>query len=220
MACTATALCTPSAPAQDASRCTPAGAKTVFTNSKLRVFITRRTSATGGAIYYACFRETGRTVRLGRSQTFDYTYTLDRFTVAGQLLAYQRTRSGLGRGEQPSRLIVVRDLRSGRRVRELSTGQIRGSAFSESAPGDGVRDLELTSRADVAWIVQNPFGRQVPQPNTNISSRITEVYRAPRNQGLTLLDQGDTIAKASLRRNGCTIIWVNADDTRTAEICP
>lgn len=197
----------------------PAGAKTVFANSKLRVFITRRTSATGGAIYYACLRRTGRRVRLGRSQTVDYTYRLDRFTVAGQLLAYQRTRSGLGRGEQPSRSILVRDLRSGRRVRQLPIGEFRASAFSEAEAGDGVRDLELSSRADVAWIVQNPFGRQVPAPNINISSRIIEVYKAPRDQGLTLLDQGDTIAKTSLRRSGCMITWVNANVIRAAEIC-
>ena len=177
----------------------------------------------GGAVrgrYVACRRSTGRSVLLGRKYPGDDFQVLSRFRITGSRIAFQTERSGLGRSPDTLRRIDVRDLRSGRLLRRLPAGEVRGAAFIEYEAGDGVRDLELSEHADLAWVVQNPFGLTPPQPNVNTSSRITEVYVAPRIGQMTLLDQGDDIGDTSLRRSGCTIRWTRAGMLRSARICP
>lgn len=172
--------------------------------------------------YYLCARTTGAKRRLSRLRApNDTSFTLDHFRISGRFLAYERARSESdGRDSTPTRAIVVRDSRTGALVRQLSAGQSRGFAFAEPLSGDGVSDIELSSKGDLAWIVRNPGGRAVPEPNVNTSSRITEVYGAPRTGSLVLLAQSDAIKKRSLRRRGCTVAWTNNAAQESASICP
>lgn len=201
-------------------RCASPESRTITANEHVRVFVKRRPSAKAGR-YYGCSRQSGRKTLLSQEPSGESFYGVGRFRVAGTLVAYERVKiTGISRSSNAERRIFVRDLRTARIVRRLDPGEFRGAAFAEPEPKDGVRDLVLSSKGDVAWIVQNPFAVTPPEPNVNTSSRSTEVYAAPRGESPTLLDQGDAVTQTSLTRTGCLIFWRNGTADRSASVCP
>jgi hypothetical protein len=215
-----TATCPAATHRGGSDRCASPHSRTIASSSGARVFIKTQPRATVGR-YYGCLRRTGRKTVLNQGSAQQFAYALQRFRLAGDLVAYElsRFREG-GSSTQPDRTIVVRDLSTGRQIRRVAAAVTRGAAFAEPVEGDGVRDLVLTSEGDLAWIVQNPFAIAPPEPNVNTSSRSTEVYVAPRTTAPRLLDQGDGINQTSLTRERCTVSWTNARSRRTARVCP
>lgn len=201
-------------------RCVSPDSRTVVANEYARIFVKQEPSPKAGR-YYGCHRRSGRKTLLSQEPSGDIVYSVGRFRLAGALAAYERVKStGISRGAHPERQIFVRDLVTARISRRLQTGEVRGAAFAEPEPKDGVRDLVVSWKGDVAWIVHNPFALRPPEPNVNRSSRTTEVYVAPRGEAPRLLDQGDGIADTSLTRSGCAISWVRDGARRQDTLCP
>ena len=173
------------------------------------------------ASYVGCVRRSGRRTRLGPTLDADGTlHLVDRFRVAGSLVAYQRTDAGLGRSPLWAGRIVVRDLIARGTPRRLTAGAVRGMAYAEQQPGDGVRDLVLDAAGDLAWIIQNPYALLDPPPGNYRDTRSVEVYLARRDGAPVLLDQGAAIVPTSLSRKRCTISWTHGAVRRTARLCP
>lgn len=171
--------------------------------------------------YVGCVRRDGRRTRLGPTYDDDGTFhAVSLFRVAGTLVAYQRTDADLGRSPFWAGRILVRDLTARGAPRRLTAGAVRGVAYAEEQPGDGVRDLVLDTAGDLAWIIQNPYALPNPPPGNYRNTRSAEVYLARRDGPPILLDQGAAIIHKSLTRNACTVFWTHGDTRRTARLCP
>jgi hypothetical protein len=201
------------------SRCAAPDSRTLASNSSVRVF-SHRHAGTVTRVYYACLRRTGRKTRLGPRTMPDSFEVPKRFRLAGHVLAYTSVRATLGGPSDSEQRILVHDLARRRVLRRLPAGEIRGAANIDPDGHDGVRDLVVDSKGDVAWIVQNPNALPNPPPGTFTSTRTTEVYAAARKDIPRLLDQGDDIGQTSLARTGCTITWAHASSLRSARLCP
>lgn len=201
-------------------RCASPDSATRASNSRVRVFVKTSLSPKRGN-YYICSRRSGRKTRIGANRGSVST-ALRRFRLNGDLVAYEQTRTEEDFSEEGSgqRTVVLRSARSGRTLRSLPALVVRGAAFAEAEPDDGVRDLVVSAMGDLAWIVRNPNAIKPPEPNVNTSSRSTEVYTAPRGSAPTLLDQSDAIRQTSLRRRGCTISWLHGPTSRSGRVCP
>ena len=203
--------------------CLSPASATLANSQSVRVFIKRRHApARVRGNTYICDRESGRrTLVAATAARRGALIFASRFRINGKRVAYAEGRLGaddLSRASVPRRRILVRNARSGRVVRTLDAAAVRGCAFCEPQPDDGVRDLELTRAGDLAWIIQNPFAIAPPQPNVNTSSRSVEVYVAPAGQAPRSVDLGDDI-RPTMRRRGCSVSWLHGAAARSARIC-
>ena len=203
--------------------CASPASATLANSQSVRVFIKRRHApARVRGNTYICDRPSGRrTLVAGSAARRGAFIFATRFRINGRLVAYAEGRlraDDLSRTSVPRQRIMVRNARSGGVVRALAAAAIRGCAFCEPEPDDGVRDLELTRAGDLAWIVQNPFAIAPPEPNVNTSSRSVEVYVAPAGHAPRSVDLGDDI-RATMRRRGCFVSWLHGAAVRTARIC-
>jgi hypothetical protein len=125
----------------------------------------------------------------------------ERETLAGPLVAYQE-----GGGGESVRvyLVVVRNLRTGRVVRELPTGT--PATPSKSVVGVGpTTGIILKSDGAVAWIVQTGF------PTTY------QVHAVDKS-GSRVLASGSDIDPLSLALAGSTIYWTASSAAMSAPL--
>lgn len=211
----ASASVTTASPLQLSKRC--AAGRTVAVNGDVRVFISPGKPGRAGD-YYVCDRSVGRSLLLSRQYVGVAVYKLNRVRFAGHLIAYQRSVIEADSPEaDPALTVVVRDIRTGRQKRSLPAAEARTQATVEYDPRDEIRDLVLTSRGDLAWIIQN--SRALPSPAS--STRSTEVYVAPRDaRTSTLVDQGDGIVHTSLTSARCVVRWTKDGTVHQARLCP
>jgi hypothetical protein len=140
-------------------------------------------------VVYACLRD-GRRRLIGAQEedgSGEYIFRLAGSYVAADALTCVR-------GLDCTASLEVRDLRSGRVVR---AAQVDDDA-------NGIRDLVLTSKGEVAWIRSNGIVRQVLKLD------------APGPP--VVLDEGNDIAFYSLARAGTTLYWTRADGPRTGQL--
>lgn len=183
----------------------------------VRVFISPGKRGRAGD-YYVCDRSVGRSLLLSRQYVGVALYRLSRVRFAGHLIAYQRSVIEADSPEaDPLLTVVVRDIRTGRQQRSLPAAEARTQVTVEYDARDEVRDLVLTSRGDIAWIVQN--SRAFPPPVS--STRASEVYVAPRDARTpTLVDQGDGIVQTSLSSARCVVRWTKDGAVHRSRLCP
>lgn len=203
--------------------CASPASATLANSQSVRVFIKRRHApARVRGNTYICDRRAGhKTLVAGTAARRGAFILASRFRINGRLVAYAEERlrvDDLSRTSVPRRRILVRDARSGSVVRALDAAAVRGCAFCEPEPDDGVHDLELTRAGDLAWIVQNPVAVAPPKPNVNTSSRSVEVYVAPAGHAPQSVDLGDDI-RPTMRRRGCFVSWLHGAAVRIARIC-
>lgn len=187
------------APAQAASerRCASAGSETVVRNAAARVFERR-------GRFYLCDRRTGRKRFIGpRAKDLD-NERLNRFRLAGGMLAYERFYGAFR--SDPSYEIYVRDVASGRVTRRIEGAPIQAPRQEPQAK-DGIRDLVVNRNGDVGWIVQNPY----------TSGPRLEVRKSDSG-GDALLDSGDGISSTSLTLEDDVLRWRNAGEAKSAPL--
>ena len=175
--------------------CGPAGAPTLASSHRARVYVQAGTAfgcAAGGRGRFA----------LGYRGSCLMHSAVAPVTVAGTLAAYGLQRCGVDTG---STLVIVRRLDDGALVR---------SAPASSPPGPEGYQLvgSLVLRADgaAAWIASGrSLGRRVS---------IVEVWRLSRTGTLTRLDSGGAIVVGSLRLEGATLHWHHGAAVKSARL--
>jgi len=188
-------LASPGAAAGTQSRCRPAGAIVIAASPQARVYRL-------GGVVYGCDIRTGRRTGLGSGSLRPGSARVERVALAGIIVAYALTRSGVDTG---SASVSVRRLSDGR---ELSsepaiTGLIPVEAYQS------VDSLVVKRDASVAWIatVNSIIGR----------GSGTEVHSLARGR-LALLDSGSAIVPTSLRLHDSKLTWRHGASTRSATL--
>ena len=190
--------------ADASSRCRPTGAKAVTANRHVVVYKRR------GEVY-GCHRRSRRVTKLTPPSRVPDYYTLGTWRLAGTMVAYVATRhiysgSQSRNGPLKHQEVVVRDLRTRTVSRHLAGAE---EALASWFDGDGVRDLAITRRGTLAWIIRNPEA----QPRT------LQLYLADR-RGRQLLDAGDGIDTRSLRLDDTLVRWSHGSEPRSAPVEP
>lgn len=183
--------------------CSPAGAKTVVSNARTRVFKWHR-------LVYGCLRKLGHPYALTSND--GYGFDKLRFVkpvLAGRYVAWafywESSVEGAGYG------VRSMDLRSG----ALSLTEF-DSTLSGEPEEAVVSRLVLTPAGSYAWTWTLEYrDRKVKElrkvePNRKPAKKYPELG--------ALVDSGDDLDLTSLTRDGSTIFWMRGDDAKTQEL--
>jgi hypothetical protein len=188
------------------SACPPKSAIHVLARSgKTRVYGVKRERVFEGAGgIYACRYPRGKPHRLNRQGTFGLN-DLVGFTFAGHFVAFEEDFGSAAGGAAYD--VVVRDLRDGRLVVDLSVSE-RGGDLDDSAEA-----LLLKPNGSVAWLASTG------PPGDSEDHGLYEIHVADRD-GVRMLDQDTAIAPDSLRLSADHrhVSWLHANERRTASI--
>jgi hypothetical protein len=151
---------------------------------------------------YGCATAGQRSYLLARDSLRPGQPHAGRFALAGVVVAYGETRSGV---DTASAEVIVRRLDSGRTLRSLAalTQPVGPESFQS------VDSVVVKSDGAVAWIA---VARSI-----NGHGAQAEVDRADR-RGQSRLDSGPGIDSGSLRLRGSALSWHHAGARRTARL--
>jgi hypothetical protein len=181
-------------------------------NSQAELYIRPESSSPSGPYHSVeiggCAFAHGREVSIGRPAGFSSQGGggIDEEVLAGHLVAYERVafpgpQSPFG----ATYVVIVRDLRSGRLLREMPNGAPRlGSKQVGAGP---TRAIVLRADGGVAWIVEDE-ARRAARP-------VYDVYAADRT-GTRLLASGEDVDPSSLALVGHRLYWLRATVPATA----
>ncbi len=124
--------------------------------------------------------------------------------LAGTLVAYESLQTTLTGGRW---FVVVRDLRSGRIIRHVSTGAPL-KPTSDTAGVGPVTDLVVKDNGSAAWIADD-IERTTATSGPSSETPYLEVY-ASDGSGTRLLASGTDIQSSSLALAGSTVYWTQA----------
>jgi hypothetical protein len=178
--------------AAGATRCGPAGAKTLAGNGRVRVYALH-------GVVYGCSVARGRSFRLGNVSRSLAESRVAPVAVGGEFAAYGLESFGV---DTVSASVIVRRLTDGTEVKELRATRAVGAEAFESIGSVAVR-----ANGAVAWI-------GTEHSIVGHGSAI-EVHAAGAG-GDRVLDSGSRIDPASLRLHGSRLSWVDGGATRHA----
>jgi hypothetical protein len=191
----------PRAGASSGGACRPAGARTITSDSRVRVY-----SLAGRGpfvrVAYACLFGRGRTVALGARGVPQVR--VGPVALAGTLLVFASSTMGIDTSSAS-----VEEL-------DLSAGQPRLSSWAAATPPtrpesfSSVTDLRITGRGSVAWIARLS-GITQPVP-------VFEVHTRLRPRAASLLASGPAVMPESLRLAGGRVSWLNAGQSQSAAL--
>lgn len=185
--------------------CSSSGSTTVYANSHGRFFTKRARSVVPGrrgyTAFHSCSSRYGKRFRLAESG-FEGEDRYSRFRIRGPFAAYAYHPS-CGACEHNEADVLVQDLRTGRhRTFVGSTGEDPLDGDSED-----VTDLELKGNGAVGWIAE-----RVRDGATTVQVRVRD------RGGSRLLDEGNGIARTSLRLDGTRLMWRHDGAQRSATL--
>ncbi len=189
------ALCgTALASSGGATRCGPAGARTLAGNGRVRVYVVNQS-------VYGCAVARGRSFRLGHVSRSIAESRVGPVAVAGELAAYGLQSFGI---DTVSASIVVRRLTDGKKLKELpATRAVSAESF------ESIGSVAVIASGAVAWIGSE---------RSIIASRGSIEVHAAGSGGDRVLDSGPRIDPNSLRLHGSRLSWVNGGATRHATL--
>jgi hypothetical protein len=174
-----------------------AGASVVYNNLREKDY-------EGAGRIYGCRGPHGRPHTINQRGEWGYNW-LDFFVFAGPFVAFQEDW-GSAAGDAAN-TVVVRDIRTGRLVVDLSVSERGGDL------GDYAEVLLLKRNGSVAWLA-----RTGPPDDTD-NHETGEVHVADRD-GIRLLDQDVAVGENSLRMSADhrSISWLHGETLRTASL--
>jgi hypothetical protein len=186
-----------------ATRCGPAGAKTLAANGRVRVYVS-------GQGVYGCSTARSRTFRLGNVSRSIRESRAGPVAVAGDLAAYGLSRFGV---DTVRAAVVVRRLTDGKQLRQLSATRAVGAEAFVS-----VGSVVMKANGAVAWIgVEHSIGAG-RRSSIEVHAASAQTGTGTRTGGDRVLDSGPAIRPASLRLHGSRLSWVNGGTARHAAL--
>jgi hypothetical protein len=185
--------------------CPPAGSRLIARGRVTSVYSPAGQGGQVGTGVWACVRGQAAPLRLlGPPAHGAGVRSLGALAIAGTIVAYVETRSGIDSGTSSIRIV---DVASRRLLRTVSG--VASYVDAGIIRDDRVRALAVTSEGDFAWIVQRG-ARHKPSD--------LQVYAASRSGRASLLDDSPDIAAESLRLSGRTLSWDHGTGVRTAPL--
>lgn len=209
---TATALATGAE--HGAPRCPGTHEKVVVADAQAVVYQARLPREEGRGIYACAYGHRSYVLGSGlargpASGGTGGAFGVDDETLAGNIVAYEEVES-FTEGHT-KRIIVVRDLRTGRVMHEAPTAEAQ-------TPGDvgkgSARSLVVKSDGAVAWIVETVSGPTVG----GIGPPTIYEVRAVDKTGSRLLASGGDIDPSSLALAGSTLYWTQGGQPFSAQL--
>jgi hypothetical protein len=170
----------------------------VIEDGALVVYRPKIRPGTSGRPVAACLRGSSSRMTLGSGD-------LRLIATAAPVVAYVVSQL-VGVDTSASELVVV-DVSHRTIIREERAGHSVDSGFVFS---EGVSDLVVTARGEIAWI-ERRTGGAVRAPEATVMA-------APRSGPSVVLDEGTAVAPESLYLSGDTVHWVEGDETRAAPL--
>ena len=184
------------------ARCALKGSRTVVKTASVRVFKCGETT-------YACLYSANRRVRLGTYSDAPGGGTSGQraFRLAGRYVAFEDFETEFDFGVYQ---VVVVNLRSGRRLIRVNTGQTPQTGGLVAGIGPTTR-IRLRATGQVAWIAQDT--------STPAATRY-EVRKGQGRSRSVLLAQGADVAPRSLGLVGDRLSWTQRGQRRHATLGP
>jgi hypothetical protein len=176
------------------ARCGPASAKTLASDSRVRVYVLHQ-------VVYGCSVARGRSFRLGRAERALSHSRVGPVAVAGDLAAYGLQSFGV---DTVSASVVVRRLTDGAQVKQLGATRAVGAEAFQS-----IGSVVVNASGAVAWI-----GAE----HSIVGHRSAIEVHADGSGGDRVLDSGPNIDPASLRLHGSQLSWADGGATRHATL--
>jgi hypothetical protein len=200
VACTALSPVAPAIAKKEKRTCRPRHAYTIVADRQVRVYAVVQPEY---RTVFACYRPTGRRIELGSfdPHDVDYPYSVT-VRLSGRLVgSISSYDDKYGNG---SYHLVVRDVKTRAVLHRASQS---GSTAYEGEVAWTAFWLVMDRHGSVAWIAEGDGAD---------GSRTYAVFKSDATRGSERLDLGPAIDPNSLRRDGRTVTWRNADQTRTA----
>lgn len=182
-------------------RCSPAGARTLASDARVRVY-TLPGPGPFQRSAYACLLVSSRTVALGVRGLPQVR--VGPVALSGTLLAYATSTIGI---DTSSASVSELDL--------AAAHPQLGSAPAASPPTrpesfSSVTDLRITARGSIAWIARTS-GILQPVP-------VFEVRSRPRSRPVSLLARGPAVRPGSLRLQAGRVVWLDGAGAQSAAL--
>jgi hypothetical protein len=190
-------------------RCPGAHERVIVADAQAVVYQARLPREEGTGIYACAYGH--RPYLLGRRGTGGPggNFGVEGETLAGSNVAYEEEE--VFPGGRARFVILVRDLRSGRVIREAPTGE----ANVPGLVGDGrATDLVVKSDGAVAWIVETEVGPTVGGTGPPTMFEVRAVDRT----GSRLLASGSHFDPLSLALAGSTLYWTQEGQPFSAQL--